>query len=131
MIPRSLFAPLLHCIALFASPAPGWPGAVSTQLTNVTKGIDTAAAVAEVVTAAAPPDPGESNVQKIVGEAAGIASLFVKSNPAVAALSEAAQLSPIFIHLGFFIAHLFHHAVKNAAPVAPAPPSAANPTQVA
>ena len=51
----------------------------------------------------------EAKVDEVLGVASQIAAPFLHSVKAVGALAAATNLSPIAIHLGFLLAHLFHH----------------------
>lgn len=53
----------------------------------------------------------EQTLNTLINQAGAVASLFVKNQHSVNALSEALQLSPIAIHLGLGFAHLIHNAV--------------------
>lgn len=67
------------------------------------------AAVADEVT------PGEQKADQIAEYAGEVAGLYVHNAKSVSALSQVTQLSPIFIHLGFMLAHLFQHHAKTTA----------------
>lgn len=60
-----------------------------------------------------PPTPGEQSADEIAAVAGGIIGQFAKNNQVV---SEITGLSPVFIHLGFMLAHLFQHHAKTSAP---------------
>lgn len=55
----------------------------------------------------------EQNVDAVVETAAATAAQWIHNPLALQTLSEVTGLAPIFVHLGFLMAHLFqHHATQ-------------------
>lgn len=64
--------------------------------------------------------PTEQSVDELIGVGASIASPFIKNASSQSLASSLVGLSPVAVHLGFLLAHLFqHHANTVAQPPAP------------